>query len=303
MVEDHPLRGIGFGLYFKVHALYQGQLYTKRGTPHDRPTVGKVPQVHNEYYQQMAETGLPGALAFLWLVAAVVVLWEKAYNRAAPRDRAAVLASIAGLGILMIHALTSFPLRRPSTWLAGAFLIAHLVAAADPMRSPEEPRKKTKLSPAIRVLILAALALQVAWIVRPLISNLYLKRATDGLSAPAEQWHDLSQSVAWDPTGFMPRFYSALWLYQRGRYEQAIQEAQWALMDHEDLEARRLIADAYLTQRRPIKAALAWEDVVRLNPCYPPFLEEAAQRYAPAGYPERAQAYAQRARELSRKTQ
>jgi len=302
MVEDRPLRGIGFGRYFKVHALYQGQLYTKRGTPHDRPTVGKVPQAHNEYFQQMAETGLPGTLAFLWLVLAVIALWERAYNRAALSERREVLASITGLGIFMVHALTSFPLRRPSTWLAGAFLLAHVVAKADPLKPAKEPRgAATGISPAFRVALLAALAFQAVWMLRPLMAGLYLKRATESLSAPAERWRHLNRAVAWEPSEFAPHFYSALVLYQAGRYEDAIEEAERALRDHEDLEVRRLISDAYAAQGKALEAARAWDNVLRLNPCYPPFLEEAAERYARAGEPAGAEAYARRARELREK--
>lgn len=71
-----------------------------------------------------------------------------------------------------------------------------------------------------------------------------------------------------------------------------------ALEAHEDLDARRLISDAYLAQGRPLEAAQAWDDVLRLNPCYPPFLVEAAERYSQAGDAEQAKTYMQRALQL-----
>ena len=85
----------------------------------------------------------------------------------------------------------------------------------------------------------------------------------------------------------------------RSLHEEAITEARLALRAREDVEARRLISDAYLAQGKLPEAARAWEDVLRLNPCFPPFLLEASERYSRAGDTERAADCLQRAVELN----
>ena len=291
MVRDHPLSGIGFGQYFKVHAGYQGRLYALRGTPHDRPTVGRVPQVHNEYYQQMAETGLIGSVFFFWLVLGLVGLWAAAYNGTSGRKRGWTLAAILGVAILMIHALSSFPLRRPSTMLAGAFLLAQVVVAADPyVRRPGGGTSEAagRVTPGVRAVILVLLAFQLTGFFRPLLAQVYLRRAVDVGRSSKEQWDNIRKAVAWNPNGYEPHSMAAGWLFQAGRYESAMASAQRALEAHEDLQARRIISDAYLAQGNRVLAARTWEDVLKLNPCYPPFLVEGARRYYEAGHSERA---------------
>lgn len=298
MVQDHPLFGIGFGRYFEIHARYQGELYTRRGTPHDRPSVGKVPQVHNEYYQQMAETGLVGTVPFFWLVLAIIALLPVAYHRSTREERGWTLAAIVGLAILMVHALSSFPLRRPETWLAGAFLLVQLIVRADPRPIQEHKEQRPLLSPMIRVVILLGLLFQVSWMVRPLISNIHLQQAIDSYRSPAEHWKHLHRAIAWDAQAFTPRMFAATSLFQNGRYEEAIAEAMQAIRAREDLDTRILISDAFHALGRYHEAALAWEDALRLNPCFPPFLLEAAQRHREAGNLEKAEGFLQRAREL-----
>ena len=311
MLEDDPVFGIGFGRYFKVHAAYQGRLYERRGTAHDRPTVGKVPQVHNEFYQQMAETGLVGSIPFFWLVLAIIGLWKPALKKSGSTEqkpdetnqanRAWIFAAVIGLGIFMIHALTSFPLRRPSTWLAGAFLLAQIVAAANPL-----PAKKAKanseqphpLVPLLRVAILVAVAFHVLWVIRPVMASVHLKLGMSSGLSHVSRLEQFSKAISWNPRSFDPHFYAALGLKSIGRPQEAIQEAEFALRDREDLEARRLISDAWLEAGDYAKSASAWDEVLKINPCYPPFLMIGAERNRQAGNLERANELRKRALQL-----
>ncbi len=309
MLDDDPAFGIGFGRYFKVHADYQGRLYIKRGTPHDRPTVGKVPQVHNEFYQQMAETGLVGSIPFFWLVCAILGLWKIAWDRTKrdageeePKDRRVwVLAAILGLGIFMIHALTSFPLRRPSTWLAGAFLLAQVLAAADPKRGEVREKASALTSPraALGVLLLVMTAFHVYWLVRPLLSSVELQKAVSQETPPLERTIHIQRAIAWDMNGFEPHFFAASAAFQRGNPALAISEARLALRSREDLDARQLIAESFEAMGDWQESAAAWDDVLRVNPCYPPFIEEGIRRHERAGEMEKARHLRQRAEKLA----
>jgi O-antigen ligase len=308
MVQDHPLSGIGFGNYYKEHSLYQGLHYRLRGTAHDRPTTGQVPQVHNEYYQQAAETGLFGFLALLWLVFALIGLWPVALRRASSsREKALLLALVAGLAVFLVHALSSFPLRRPSTWLAGAYLVAALVARVDPLKKeesgaalPQEEGSKDSagLHPALRVLILAMLVLQTGMLVRPLIGSVYLQQAMSPVSLPRERVESIQKALAWAPEDFQARFMAAVMALQASRPEAAVQLALEAVRIRDDLQAWRLISDAYQQMGQLEKSAEAWDRVLVHNPCYPPFLEEGARRWAEAGHPDRAGQLMQQALDL-----
>ena len=305
MVGDDPVFGIGFGRYFKVHALYQGQLYLNRGTPHDRPTVGKVPQVHNEYYQQMAETGLVGSIAFFWLVLSVIGLWKPAYQKALAKEqeteksagktsqdlsllsmeRAWIFAAILGLGIFMIHALTSFPLRRPSTWLAGAFLLAQIISTASPIPKKSNSATASFPSPSgfFKVIVLLIIAFHLQWAIRPLMANIKLQRFLSPYELSSDRGALLQEAVTWSPGSFEPHFFIAHSFIRSGNYPLAIAHARMALEAHEDLEAHTLIAEAYGAMGDWDKSAKAWDEALKINPCFPPFIEKGIELNQKAG--------------------
>lgn len=133
MIKDHPLAGIGWGHYFTLHNLYQGELYRQRGHPHDRSSVGLVPQVHSDPLQVIAEAGVLGGIAFFWLVGVVIRLWvlRLQATRGQPEP---VLADrwACGAGLLLIffHSLVDFPFRQPQPVLLAMVYLS--VLAADP---------------------------------------------------------------------------------------------------------------------------------------------------------------------------
>jgi tetratricopeptide (TPR) repeat protein len=300
MVRDRPVFGIGFGRYFEEHGYYQGKHYLLRGTPHDRPTVGLVPQVHNEYYQQMAETGIFGTFAMFWLVIVILTLWSRAYNRSSGIQRLQVLGSILGLAVLAIHALSSFPFRRPSTWLAGICLLAHIASVANQEGSGGKEDKKEGVSiPAfVRLVILVGLIFQMTAVVRPWIANVYVKKAVEGRLTPRGRLEYLNRAISWDPTMYAVHSVRALQLFSQGRFPDAIQAAQQAIHIREDLQMYKVISDSLLRMNRYEESARSWQGVLRLNPLYPPYLREAARRYRLAGDEETARHYERRAMQL-----
>jgi hypothetical protein len=131
MVKDHPMVGIGWGHYYHQHALYQGEVYRQRGVPHDRPTVGLVPQVHSDPLQVMAEAGFLGALGFFWLAAAAVQLGRRRIPplwASDPQRGTLLLACWLGLGLIGFHCAVDFPLRQPQPALLAVFFLACLSA-------------------------------------------------------------------------------------------------------------------------------------------------------------------------------
>lgn len=128
MIKDHPIRGIGWGRYYTVHALYQGELYRQRNLPHDRPTVGLVPQAHSDPLQVVAESGIAGGVAFFWLVGAVLRLWFQRLRQAQADPEMWGEHWIAGTGLCLIffHCLVDFPLHQPQPVFLAVIYLALL---------------------------------------------------------------------------------------------------------------------------------------------------------------------------------
>lgn len=128
MIKDHPLRGIGWGRYYTLHALYQGELYRQRNLPHDRPTVGLVPQAHSDPLQVIAEAGIAGGVAFFWLVLAALRLWllRMHHPRADPALQRIHWIAGTGLCLIFFHSLVDFPLRQPQPVFLTVIFLALL---------------------------------------------------------------------------------------------------------------------------------------------------------------------------------
>ncbi len=125
MVIDHPLRGIGWGNYYFIHAKYQGELYSRTDKPHDRPTVGQVPQVHSDPLQMLAETGLLGSISILWLGFAALGLGLKRLPKLKdPHERGFLWAAWTGFGLIAFHSAVDFPFRQPQPAVLAVFFLS-----------------------------------------------------------------------------------------------------------------------------------------------------------------------------------
>jgi O-antigen ligase len=110
MFRDHPITGIGPGTYGFNYMKYQSDI-TRELEPGDYRWIGtNFSEVHNDYMQVLAETGLPG-LAIL--VAALYVVARRPAGESGDDDRARI-----GLGLgfplaagFIILALAQFPLQ------------------------------------------------------------------------------------------------------------------------------------------------------------------------------------------------
>ncbi|MCA9414718.1 MAG: O-antigen ligase family protein [Candidatus Omnitrophica bacterium] len=131
MVKDHPIRGIGWGHYYFLHAAYQGALYSSTDKPHDRPTVGQVPQVHSDPLQVLAESGPLGSIAFLWLGFAAFGMGLVRVSRSrSPDETWLIWALWTGLGLIAFHSAVDFPLRQPQPALLAVFFMSGLSVLA-----------------------------------------------------------------------------------------------------------------------------------------------------------------------------
>jgi O-antigen ligase len=163
MAQDHPMLGVGLGGFGALYPSHGAVVRSAGGTPL------RVESPHNESLQVLAETGLPGLIAGVWVVAAAATVARRL--RRSP-DRAVRRAALAlGLSLVgfAVDAALGFPLRYPVPPLALAVLLGLLTAlAANEPPAVTEARMPARLALAARPLRLAAAAgfaalLALAW--------------------------------------------------------------------------------------------------------------------------------------------
>ncbi|MBI4355041.1 MAG: O-antigen ligase family protein [Candidatus Omnitrophica bacterium] len=90
MVRDHPWTGVGLNTFMANYLQYW---------------VGgeQMPRyAHNCYLQTAAEVGIPGLLAFLWLLAALLVTWWRRLGDLAPEADRALLVGLSAAALAFL---------------------------------------------------------------------------------------------------------------------------------------------------------------------------------------------------------
>jgi O-antigen ligase len=143
VIRDHPLTGIGFDALFPVmHARYPTFLL--------RPGSDAT-HAHNLYLQVALDLGLPGLLAFLWLLVALArMLWQVWRGAASPATRALALGLLCGgAAQLLFGVADAIALgQKPGIFLWATFgLGAALWAKQLPVGPAEGTHEPTKSAP------------------------------------------------------------------------------------------------------------------------------------------------------------
>jgi O-antigen ligase len=99
MARDRPLTGVGFGCYVDAYPAYKRRaILTEQGLVR----MG----THSEPLKLLSELGVPGFLAAVWLLAAVLQLGVRAFRRLPEaEDRVLALAAMAGLATYVVNGI------------------------------------------------------------------------------------------------------------------------------------------------------------------------------------------------------
>jgi len=112
MASNHPWLGIGPGAFKYIYPKYA--------------VAGYVEAAHQNYLQMFAELGMFGGIAFIWLLAAVLLTGARAMNVSTSfRQRIIAIGSISSITAFMVHSLLDYD------WYIGAInLSVWLVAGS-----------------------------------------------------------------------------------------------------------------------------------------------------------------------------
>ena len=128
-VQQYWPVGSGLGTFRTVFPAFEQLDFVVAGRPNN---------AHNDYLELLLEGGAAALVVFLlfgaWLIALGLALWRKGGP-----DRRLGFAALAGIGILMLHSLTDYPMRMLSLMaLFGLLLGLAMAAAARPLSSRAE---------------------------------------------------------------------------------------------------------------------------------------------------------------------
>lgn len=321
MVADKPLLGIGFGNYLALHQKYQGEHYLLRGTPHDRPTVGLVNHCHNEYLQRLAETGLVGFAATLWLVGAALYGSARAWTLHDLRERRLASAAALGLWLAALHALVDMPAFLPASGLWLVLLAAVVAGAETRRRWSSFPRARPIAGGPARILLVGLAALLcLAWLGRLAVADMavraaregappWLIRALDPLAslmadgvmrerATDRQLRYAGLAVRLDPTSHAAAADYGLLLLRRGETLTGLAHLRRACALVDRVELRRVMIDDAIDRDDAGTAIAELQALIALNPCWPDYHEELAAIYFEIGQLDKAAEHFRRAEEL-----
>ena len=224
MFADHPWTGVGLGNFKLNYLPYKADfLETPRGQEFAFPTARAV-QVHNEYLQIVAETGVLGLVSIVAFLALLAwSFWIRIRRNPDEQDRLDLLLLAAGLLAFLAHGLVSFPMHLPASVLAAVVVagVAFSRKYGDQATFPIHIGRRTTRILTV-VAALAGLALMaVAGL--DLAANLLMERGIDQLHRgdAAEAAETLERSLRLD---FAPRqtyYHLAVAQIQLGRLDEA----------------------------------------------------------------------------------
>jgi len=137
MVKERPLLGFGGGTFHSAFPRFKGE-----------HPLGLYEHAHNDYVEVAADTGLPGLLLLLTLVAAS--LWRAVRalsDRSEPHVRGAAAAVVMATLSMAVHSFVDFNMHVPANALTFSAILAMAWCLPSSGKSPQS-RGKYRAKPA-----------------------------------------------------------------------------------------------------------------------------------------------------------
>ncbi|MFB3904051.1 MAG: O-antigen ligase family protein [Acidobacteriota bacterium] len=249
MIADHPLAGVGPGMYLWRFRPYQTE-----------ELHYWYDYAHNDYLQTAAEWGIPLALLF-W----AFVLWRmfasaRLFLQSRDSWSAGLALGCAGaiFGILL-HSAVDFNLQIPGNWAVFCVILA---LSFGPLRLRPSDSRPRLYSASIRLVVTVVILLS-SWRVGQQLMPVQISQVVGGLEGNRE-------AISWDPQ--RPDFYFQLGLLQRDKPEyQDLEAAVGNLKEAVELNPYRWdylqeLGRGYELAGNDAEAERCYRDSIRLNP-------------------------------------
>ncbi len=289
MMQEKPFVGIGFKNYLTVHIHYQGLNYQRYGRPHDRNYVIPVDQPHFQLMESAAEAGPLGGLAVAWLA----VVWMAAASRRLRRESGApwfAWGAYAGVWVVIVHSMSSFPFHLPASALVCVVLASFLVNPDKSQLSQTQPPRWMK------ALAVFCAVVVIAYSYTPILAERALRqgRGSQGLASIRY----LEDARFWNPFHHQTYVMLGARYIQQGWNENAKQALLQSLQYQENHQVHVYLSKLYQRMGDIDKAIKAQQRVVELNPVYPGHYRQLAQLLEQTGDQEGAVKALEKANQL-----
>lgn len=262
MIRARPLLGWG-PQTFRLHYLdHQGQLLAHPENASFIPLTGNPLHTHNDYLQLWVEGGALALVVFLAFVVTVFVRALKALRRS---DDLFYLGMLGGLVSILVGALVSFPLHRPTTsllfWVLAAFLTA--------------PGARWVRLPVARPVSVVLLVVAVCALLFYSRSSVVRYRAdiwnASGFTAmKAKRWREAAgffeRGLELHPRHGQSLIRLGTVYFRLGEWDKAIEALERGFREQRDAEAHVLLADAYDERDEFAKAIAEYEKAIFYKP-------------------------------------
>jgi O-antigen ligase len=263
--NDHPLNGAGKGNFRFIYPLYARRIiHDPSFNPHLRAA-----DVHNDYIQLLAETGVLGAVAFLWILFLLGRRFWRGW-RATVNPQLLVLAF--SLTALLTQAFWDFPFNLPAS-TAFFWIYAGLLWGSTPNEASKEISRRSKPLSFVPIALLTLCCTIFAILsLFSLRGEFYYSRgarlASQNKFIEAEPY--LARAAQVNPFDYRTHFLQGLVLIKQKDYRRAIEPILRSLLLHPyNINALNNLGVAYASTGNLSKAVKAFETSIRIWPDYP----------------------------------
>lgn len=225
LFREHPIRGIGVGnLEAEVPTVWNSEL------EHMALSQGLATQrAHNIFLEVLAERGMIGLAALLWLLATVAyTLWRKLRAQKEPGDFFWYLGISAGVFAGFVGSCFSFPLQSPASGMAFWLLVAVVSPSEKPSDNETVPGKYSKLIP---LACIGISGFSLFWFGRFALAETFELRALEQVQRGNHRAAVASYSRALEMYPYLPvaRQRRASFFIGQGNYDAAIADLEKTL--------------------------------------------------------------------------
>jgi O-antigen ligase len=258
LVLDHPLAGVGPGMY------------RWRFRPYQTETAHSLYQhAHNDYLETAAEWGVPLAVAAWALVGSLLVRSVRTFRESGdPWRRGVALGCGAAILSILVHSLIDFDLQTPANLVVFAAIagVAWAVVRTRSEERGEEPAPRALAPAAARtglVALFVVCAVLAGW-------RFYRRLQAEQVLAVAASWRSLETAARLDPSSAEAHFRLGI-AHRDGLARQdpraARRELEQAVaLQPFDWRYHVELAWVHELQGRPREAERELIEAVRLNP-------------------------------------